>query len=189
MVLAAIGVGGQVLTPILEPADGVAAAKRKPAEADFFSEQDALVTEAAPDVGRDDPHAAFFQAEAFGEAGANDMWHLARGREHELVGSMVEHGDRAASFDRRHALARGRNRARDLDRRIEGRCNAGVDERLEEDIVAPMLVHEARTRLARDAQVANRRKLVEVQGYARGDVFRFGARRGDAHGDEFADVR
>ena len=74
-----------MLAPVLDPADGMAAAKREPAEADFLGKQNALVAEAAADVGRDDADAAFLQAEAFGEAGANDMRHLARGMEHELV--------------------------------------------------------------------------------------------------------
>ena len=93
MVLAAVGVGGQVLAAVLEPANGMAAAKREPAEADFLGEQDSLVAEPAAHVGRDNADAAFFQAEAFGEAGAHDMRHLARGMENELVGAMVEHGD------------------------------------------------------------------------------------------------
>ena len=188
MMLAAIGVGGQVLTAILEPAHRMAAAKREPAEADFLGEQDSLVAKAAADVGRDDPDAAFLQAEAFGEAGANDMRHLACGMEHELVGAMVEHGDRAAPLDRRHALAPGRDRARDLDRRIEGRGDAGVDESLEEDVVAPVLVHERGARLARRPHVADGRQLLEVQSHARRDILSFSARWGDAHGDELADM-
>ena len=119
MVLAAVGVGGQVLASILEPANRMTAAKREPAEADFFGEQDPLVAEAAADVGRDDADAALLQAKTFGKAGANDMRHLARRVEHELIAAMVEHGDAAPPLDRRHALSRGRDRTGDLDRRVE----------------------------------------------------------------------
>ena len=164
------------------------AAEREPAKADFLGEQDPLVAEAAADVGRDDADAAFFQAEAFGEAGANDMRHLACGVQHKLVGAMVEHGDAAAPLERRHALAPGRDRARHLDRRIEGRRNAGIHGRLEEDVVAPMFVHQGRARPARRPHVADGRQLLEVQGHARRDVLGLGARRGDAHRNELADV-
>ena len=76
----------------------------------------------------------------------------------------------------------------DLDRRIERRRNAGIDGRLEENVVAPMLVHERGARLARRAHVADRRQFLEVQGYARRDILGFGARRRDAHRDELADM-
>ena len=188
MVLAAVGVGGQVLAAVFEPANGMAATKREPAEADFLGEQNGLVAEAAADVGRDDADAAFFQAEAFGEAGADDMRHLARGVENELVGAVVEHGDAAAPLDRRHALATRRDRARDLDRRIEGRRDPGVDRGLEKDVVAPMLVHEGRARLARRPHVVDGREFLEIQRHARRDVLGFSARRRDAHGDQLADM-
>ena len=76
----------------------------------------------------------------------------------------------------------------DLDRRIEGRRNACIDGRLEENVVAPVLVHERGARLARRAHVADRRQFFEIQGYARRDILGFGARRRDAHGDELADM-
>src|SRR5208282_1889489 len=62
MVLAAVGVRGQVLAAVFEPANGMAAMKREPAEADLLSEQNGLVSEAAANVGRDDADAALSQA-------------------------------------------------------------------------------------------------------------------------------
>ena len=79
MVLAAIGAGDQMLAAVLDPAHRMAAAHRQPAEADFFGEQDALVAEAAADIGRDHADLAFVESEAFGKPGAHDVRHLAGG--------------------------------------------------------------------------------------------------------------
>ena len=84
MVLAAVGVGGELLAPVLDPAHRAAAAQREPGEADFLGQQDALVAEAAADVGRDHPDLALVEAEAFGEAGADDVRHLRGGVHHQL---------------------------------------------------------------------------------------------------------
>ena len=62
MVLAAIGVAGQVLAAILDPAHRMAAAHRQPAERNFLGEQDPLVAEAAADIGRDDADLAMVKA-------------------------------------------------------------------------------------------------------------------------------
>ena len=56
VVLAAVGVAGQALPPVLDPADGVAEAPGQVAGHDLLRQQDALVAEAAAHVGRDDAH-------------------------------------------------------------------------------------------------------------------------------------
>ena len=61
---------------ILGPAHRMAATHRQPGKADFFRQQDALVPEAAPDVGRNDTDSALLHAEAFGEATARNVRHL-----------------------------------------------------------------------------------------------------------------
>ena len=76
VVLAAIGAGGQMLAAILDPAHRMAAAHRQPRQADFLRQQDALVAEAAADIGRDDADLALLDAEAFGQAVAHDVRHL-----------------------------------------------------------------------------------------------------------------
>ena len=100
----------------------------------------------------------------------------------------VPEGDHAAALDRRHALPRGADLARDLDRRVERLGDVDVDERLEEDVVGPMLMHQRRRRLARRQHVVHGRQLVEVEPRPLRNVLGFGARRGDAHGDQLADV-
>ena len=76
MVLAAIGAGREMLAAVLDPAHRMAATHRQPRQADFFRQQDALVAEAAADVGRNDADLALLHAEAFGKAAAHDMRHL-----------------------------------------------------------------------------------------------------------------
>ena len=50
--LAAIGVAGEMLATILEPADVVAGAARQPGQRHLLPAEQALVAEAAADVGR-----------------------------------------------------------------------------------------------------------------------------------------
>ncbi|GJE41207.1 hypothetical protein AEGHOMDF_0369 [Methylobacterium soli] len=186
MVLAAIGVGGEVLAPVLEPAHRVAAAERQPAEADLLGEQDRLVAEAAPDIGRDDADAALLDPQAFREAVAHDVRHLARGVDHELVEAVIEMDDRAAPLDRRHALAAGGDRARDPDRGVEGGPDVHVDEGFQEDVVPPMLVHEGGARRAGRQHVVDGRQLLEVENDRGRDVLGLGPARGEAEGHELA---
>ncbi len=148
MVLAAIGVGGQVLAPVLQPADRVAAAQCEPREGHVLGEQDRLVAEAAADIRRDDADAPLLDPEAFGKAVAHDMRHLAGGVDHELVEAVIEIHHGAAALDRRHALTTRRDGARHLDRRVEGALDAHIDQGLQEDVVAPVLVDEGGSRLA-----------------------------------------
>src|ERR1700733_14530066 len=119
MMLPAIGAGGQVLAPILEPTHRMAATHREPAEANVLRQKYAFVAEAAADIRRDDAHLSLHQVQTFGEAGAHDMRHLGAREQNELVHAAVPSGDRAASLNRSHALAGGGNLASDLDRRIE----------------------------------------------------------------------
>ena len=106
----------------------------------------------------------------------------------ELIEAAVEGRDHAAPFERRHALPRGRDLARHLDRRIERLGDVDLEIGFEEDVVAPVLVHQRRTRLARLQHVVDRRQLFEVERHRRRDILGFGARRRHAHGDEFADL-
>ena len=58
MVLAAIGVGGEVLAPVLQPAHRLSEPQRQPAQRHVLGQQDGLVAEAAAHIGRDDADAA-----------------------------------------------------------------------------------------------------------------------------------
>jgi len=86
-------------------------------------------------------------------------------------------------------LARRTQLARNLDSRAPGdRLDIVVDERGQEKVVPPCLVHQRRARCAGLEHVMDRRQLREIDLDARRHVFGLGARRRDAHGDQFADM-
>ena len=58
VVLAAVGIAGELLAPVLDPPHRVPATHREPAEEHLFGEEDPLVPEAAAYVGGDHPDAA-----------------------------------------------------------------------------------------------------------------------------------
>ena len=107
VMLAAVGAGAQLLEAVLEPAHRPAELPRQAGADDLLGQQDALVAEAAADVGRDDAHLALVEAEAVGEAGLGDVRHLGRGRDDHLLEPRIPFGQHAPALERRHALARG----------------------------------------------------------------------------------
>ena len=75
-----------------------------------------------------------------------------------------------------------RDLAGDLDRRVEARFSMFIiDERFEENVVAPVLVDQRRARLARLQHVVHRRQFLVVDLDRSGDVLGFGARVGATH--------
>ena len=188
MVLAAIGAGNEMFAPVLDPAHRMGTLHGEPAQADLLRQQDAFVTEPAADVGSDDAHLALFEAETFRQSGAHDVRHLAGRVDRQLLEPRVPERDHAAPFDRRHALARGTDFARHLDRRVERPADIDIDERLEKHVVAPVLVNEHGVVLARVQHVVNGRQLLEIERDRRREVFRFRPCRSDAHRRQFADV-
>ena len=151
VMLARIGARHEVLAPVLDIAERPAEFEREPGDAQFFRLQHAFVAEAAAHVGRDHAHLPLFDAEKLRKAGANDVRHLGRGVDHELVAAVVPVGQHRLAFHRHHGLARERDLARDHDRRVLalGRKAAVVVER-EEAVVVPFLVdpHAASARAA-----------------------------------------
>ena len=97
--------------------------------------------------------------------------------------------DEAATLDRRHDLARGAQFARDLHGRgLRHRFDRTVEADLEVDVPLDRVVHQHAARLLRLEHVDDRRQLFVFDDDLSRDVFRLGARVGDAHGDQFADV-
>src|SRR5207237_8296150 len=70
VVLAAVGAGGEMLAAVLGPAHRMTATHRQPGKADFFRQQDSLVSKTAADVGRDDTDSALLHAETLGKTAA-----------------------------------------------------------------------------------------------------------------------
>jgi hypothetical protein len=89
-----------MLAPVFDPADGAAFVHRKPGKADFFRQQNSLVTEPPADVRRHDPDSALLHAQTIGQAIANDVRHLGAGIKRQLVEAMIEGGDHATPLER-----------------------------------------------------------------------------------------
>src|SRR6266850_7012811 len=141
MVLAAVGTGGEMLASILGPTHRMTAPHRQPRQADFFRQQDSLMSKATADIRRNDTNLALLHAEAFGQTTARDMRHLRCGIERELIEAVIEGRDDATPLERRHALPCGRYLARHLDRRVERAGDVDFEIGLEENVIAPMIMH------------------------------------------------
>jgi len=105
-----------------------------------------------------------------------------------LLEPRVPEGNDATPFDRRHALPSGADLARDPDRRVERFGDINIEESLEKDVVGPMLVDQRGVAVARFQHVVNRRQFLELERHRRGKVLGVRPRRGDAHGDQLADM-
>ncbi len=81
-----------------------------------------------------------------------------------------------------------RNFAGNLDRRVVRRFHVYIDEGLKKDVVAPVLVKQRRIRTLRQQHVVNGRQFLKIDLDSGGDVFGLGARVGDTHRDQFADL-
>src|ERR1700730_5461850 len=104
-VLAAVR-ASEILSTILDPAQGTAKLAGGPPKGDFLGEQDALVAKSAADIRGDDADPPLVETETFGEPGADDMRLLGRADNDELFGASVPIGDDPASFQGTHDLAR-----------------------------------------------------------------------------------
>ena len=97
-------------------------------------------------------------------------------------------GDNAAPFDRRHALPRGADLARDLDGRIERLADVDIDEGLQKYVVCPVLVDQGGAGRASFEHVVHSRQFREIERDRLRNVFGFRPRGTDAHGYQLADM-
>ena len=165
MVLAAVRVGGQLARgdPRSSAPDG-RAARVAQARATSSGEQDALVAEAAADVGRDHADAAFVEAEALGEAGADDVRHAGSSCMTTICSSRLSHHATTPrpSSGAMHWRA-VRNSRTTVARRLGlDRGEFHVDVGVEEDVVAPVLVHQRRAGPACLQHVEDRGQRVKI---------------------------
>ena len=189
MMLAAVGVGGELLAAVFQPAHRIAALHRKPAQADFLTRQDRLVSKAAADVGRDDANLDLGKREDLRQPGADHVRELGGAVQDELAEPCIPLRDEAATFDRRHDLPRGPQLACDLDRRrLRGCLDRAVETCFKKDVALDGLMHEHALRRLRRQHVDDGRQLLVFDGDFGGNVLRLRTRVGDAHGDQLADV-
>ena len=180
--LAAVGVGRELLVTILDPAYRPAGFHCQPGDADFLGQQDALVAKAPAHIGRHHADATLVYAQAFGQTGAHDVRHLRRGVDGELLEPAVIPGEHAATFHRRHRLARGA----DAPLHADGRsaldvAKVSIDQGFQKNIVAPLLMHQRGRGVDRRDHVGHRRQCVVIDLNQGGEIFGVGARGGDTH--------
>ena len=189
VMLAAVGVGGELLSAVLDPPHRMVSVHRDPSEHDLLGEQDTLVAESAADVGDDDAHLILIEPETLRESGADDVRHLARGMEHEHPEPPVPVREHPAALDRRHALARGAKRAGDGYRGLASDSGqVAIDHRLEKHVVAPLRMQQRRIRSTRVEHVGDGGELFEVERHAARQILRRGPRFSHAGGDQLAGV-
>ena len=181
MVLAGVGPRGEVLAPVLDPAQRPAGAHRRPRHRDLLGLEHAFVAEAAAHVGRDHPHVRLVEPQELGKSRADEMRHLGGGVHHELVVAFVVAGQHALAFHRRHALAGGAVLAFDDDGgALLHRRDVGVHEGGEEEVVVPLVVHAGGAGPAGGEAVGDRGQGFEVERHLLRDVLGLGPGRGDA---------
>ena len=186
---AAIGIAGQMLAAVLQPADRPVQLHRQIAGADLLRQQYALVAEAAADIRRDDAHLPLIEAKAFGEAGAHHMRHLRRGMQRQHFQIAVPDRQHAAPFQRRHALPGGAVAPRDngsgiLHRRLE----TDIDGGFQEGVLLPMRMQQGGVGIARLRHVVDRRQLLEIDLDQLRQILGERAAFGEAGGDRLADM-
>ena len=181
--LAGVGARGQVLAPVLHPAQRPAGAHRRPRHRDLLGLEHTLVAEASAHIGGDDSHVGLVEPQKLREPCANEMRHLGGGVHHELPLALVVAGEHRLAFQRRHALAGGAVLALDDDcGALPHRLDVAVDRGREEEVVVPLVVHARSVRAACGEAVGDGRKRFEVEHHLLGDVLGLGPRRGDAQG-------
>ena len=95
VMFAAIGVRGELLAPVFEPAHRMAALHRQPAQADFLGGENRLVAEAAADVGRHHANLNFGNLQHLREAGADHVRKLGGAVQGQLALSCLPHAQRS----------------------------------------------------------------------------------------------
>src|SRR6516164_3460318 len=189
MMLATIGIGRELLATVLEPAHGAAAAHGEPGEAYLLSGQNRLVTEAAADIGGDDPDLHFWDLQDLGKTGAHDVRKLGCAVQHKLTKPRVPLGDEAAALDRRHHLARGAQLSRHLDRcGARHSLHVTIVADLDEEVAPDRVVHLRSARSAGLAHVDDRGQLLVFEAHLRGDVLSLAPAVCDCKRDQLADL-
>lgn len=141
VMLTRIGAGNQVFAAILDPAKRRPVGLSQPRHRDFFRLQQALVSKAAADIGRDHANDGLRQSQTLRKTGTNKMRHLRGCVDDQLPGAMVPEGENPLAFQRMHGLTRAGDLEIDGDRRRGGnRANSAVEGRLQKQIVTPAFV-------------------------------------------------
>ena len=104
VMLAAICIGYEVLTPILDPAERPSETHGEPASDHILRLHIAFETNSATYIRCDYPHLSLFETHEFGEAVTDQVWDLGRSVNYELVLAGVPFGENRSCFHRHHGL-------------------------------------------------------------------------------------
>ena len=145
MVVAGVGGGQEMLAAVLDPAHGMIDFERERGDRRLFRRQSRLRAETAAHVGRDDADVALLEPEHLGQPQPDDVRHLGRGVDHELVQAMVAIGQHRAPLERDrdvpvHAIGPAHHDLGGARHLFEV---ALLEYPLDEQVVPPVLVHQA----------------------------------------------
>ena len=187
VVLARVGAGDEMFAPVLDPAERRLAGQRQPGDADILGLQQALVAEAAADIGWRDADGRLRNVQHLGEAGTDQVRHLGGGVHDKLRGAMVPPAQQAAALHRMHHLTGAAQGKIDFYRRAGGdRVDAAVERGFQEQVVGPVFVQARGTWGAAGGAAGDRGEFGVVDLDAFGQVLGGGAGGGDAHRHRFA---
>ena len=163
VMLAAIGAGGQMLAPILDPAHRMAAAAWRASQGRLLPAAECPCSRSRRRHRARSP--APGPRRARGSRQARCARYAASGRPSRASAARaaVPNRDHAAPFDRRHALPRGADFARHLDRRVEA-FSMLTSTKVSRKTLSPQCsCTSARTRRARRQHVVHGRKFLEIE--------------------------
>ena len=93
-----------MLAAVFNPSHRMPDPHRNGGDRDVLRHKPVLATESAPDVGRDDTHLVFRQAEHLRQAEPLHLSALGRQVDDEFVGAVIPVGNHAAAFERNSRL-------------------------------------------------------------------------------------
>ena len=139
-------------------------------------------------IGRDYADAPLLEAETLGETRAHNVWELGGTVHRKLIHAAVPEGDHSLALHRHGCLTVHPKFTFDHDRslsrdRIEV---TGVDESLEYNVVAPVLVQQRRARLPGLEHIRHHAQIFVVERDIPGEIFGLGTSVSYAHRDRFA---
>src|SRR5712691_1497777 len=178
----------QMFVAVFNPSHRSADLHREPTYCHFLWMQNAFEAEAAADIGRDHTDTPLLEAETFGQADAHEARDLRGTVDRELIHAAVPESDQSLALHRHCRLTVHPEFTFDYDRSLSrNRVEiAGVDESLEYQVVAPVLVQQGRARLRALEHVRHHAQIFVVERNIPREVFGLGTSVSYAHGDQFA---
>ena len=187
MLVAAMERGDQIFAAVLAPGDACPQLPRQPHQHGIFGGERHFLAETAADVGRDHAQIGFRKIQHIGDGGARQMRHLRRAGERGAAAWRIERRVRGACFQRHRILPARAHIDPDAamclsERGVEV---GGLDVAIDHDIAA--LMDARRIGRERVARIGHRRRFIDFDLDAIGNVLGFGGGRRIDGGNRLAD--